>query len=1048
MMQSNDSDEQPTNLSATKKQTCFSSVQQRRFWQPIRSTIRLCPSMDLIAYELIQQQQTISSMLLNIHRTLNWQKIASVVSSPEPASNGEKKVQSQNSTRDTSSTENSIVELRTIEWRPDGRFIAVAVDSTVHIYSVESLLMESSLSGAGTDTLHSSSGNDIDSVDTDTVGKVHTVTIESADDTLTVQQSHVASLSWVHVGTWSEHILWPSNTNNHNAFLRQQYYHKGYADRWTYILPPSEYHFQNNAMNDNNTGWHDAKQYQQIQSSDNSSFLNNAATGCFPSEGTPLSMLCVSTLSGHLHLYLHGRYRIAANIPLFPPSLPSTSFLPIVASPDLTHFITASAADDVHLASLASVSMASTPLNVSTVIIMSFSSLAKHRFHFQSISILYCKIVHRIDCIRKSIPEIYASWKASLKPIDLKLDGLQKLLQSYGLVPIPAEEDSDEGDDSTKGVSSRRRSTVRSLLVQYVLSGHTRTAPTLSNAVDQFFTGVQMNDQLLQRMGQSLAGAIANIESVVRKQLVAPATALVYEIDQLYGISAYRSDVLSTEATLQLLHDAQQLYLVVGATLTVLIDARSRIRDFVAWLRCTGAIIKARGTAMNSVQRENAKKRRVSESVIRKLLSYLQDHESDAEVRRVIVNGGITETLLHLRFAEMLRETPQGFPNLDGQQYLCAPLALEKTSENADKVFEYPRACFAQSMQRTNIQLFGRDSQTSRNSCYCLAIATRLGKGGIDSDQFSYGDDHPGSFFAPNISGIVSDRNSTQDVSTNVRQWLVTAETIQSNSFRLRAFPLTWTNTADDDFDDDADENDGLASEFEYVVNLTLPTEYFIRDIVFFGDDGKSSLSSVLDAGSASGGKEGRHRLGLLVSTLNSVVNDSPEEGTSSPLESSAKTASVELWIIPYDDLEYLCQSIEVVTPSGAINQNCKVFGCRDDLRRSVEHLSPIDNLRNYLVLPMFASSSIDCNNLQNNSEKVLYARTRQVFASMDFSGDDRDHSGSRSCRLVLSGSRGIGAVYGIQQGSTVLQILELEEDEEEDNDEEGEPDGMEDDAP
>ena len=129
---------------------------------------------------------------------------------------------------------------------------------------------------------------------------------------------------------------------------------------------------------------------------------------------------------------------------------------------------------------------------------------------------------------------------------------------------------------------------MRSLLVEYILSGHTRTAPNLSNAVDQFFTGVQMNDQLVQRMERSLSGAVANVKSAVHKHLLAPATALVYEIDQLYGLaaSAHKEGsetmlLLSAAGTLQLLQSAQQLHLSVETALT----ARRRPRLIARLLR-------------------------------------------------------------------------------------------------------------------------------------------------------------------------------------------------------------------------------------------------------------------------------------------------------------------------------------------------------------------------------------------------------------------------------------------------------------------------------
>jgi hypothetical protein len=63
---------------------------------------------------------------------------------------------------------------------------------------------------------------------------------------------------------------------------------------------------------------------------------------------------------------------------------------------------------------------------------------------------------------------------------------------------------------------------------------------------------------------------------------------------------------------------------------------------------------------------------------------------------------------------------------------------------------------------------------------------------------------------------------------------------------------------------------------------LVLPAEYRLKDIGFYGDDGRSSLFSDEDTGS---GREGRQGLGLLVERF---VTDK---------------VHTELWLLKYDDL-------------------------------------------------------------------------------------------------------------------------------------------------
>jgi hypothetical protein len=72
-----------------------------------------------------------------------------------------------------------------------------------------------------------------------------------------------------------------------------------------------------------------------------------------------------------------------------------------------------------------------------------------------------------------------------------------------------------------------------------------------------------------------------------------------------------------------LIEASHHLWVSVEALLTAIVQCRFRVRDLCGWLRSAGSQIKARGTAAQSVQRENAKKRRVPQAVLERLLTVL-----------------------------------------------------------------------------------------------------------------------------------------------------------------------------------------------------------------------------------------------------------------------------------------------------------------------------------------------------------------------------------------------------------------------------------------
>ena len=174
-------------------------------------------------------------------------------------------------------------------------------------------------------------------------------------------------------------------------------------------------------------------------------------TTALPDSHTPLSVLCVSTPST-IELYLHGRYPLLHLDSLVAPSH-------VVLSHDLSYLLTASA-------------------HHSLLSLFPLPFLKHDRYPLQIVASLHATMKAHVTTLQQTVVECANSWKTSLKPLDTKLQPLHRLLANYGV------------DDQPLGV----------ILKQYILVGHTSESSSVANAIDQFFTGIQMNDQLVQRM--------------------------------------------------------------------------------------------------------------------------------------------------------------------------------------------------------------------------------------------------------------------------------------------------------------------------------------------------------------------------------------------------------------------------------------------------------------------------------------------------------------------------------------------------------------------
>ena len=98
--------------------------------------------------------------------------------------------------------------------------------------------------------------------------------------------------------------------------------------------------------------------------------------------------------------------------------------------------------------------------------------LGKHRYTLQSIAVLYTLLLTHLHKLPARLTELTEAYTSSLKPLDLKWEALGRLLKNYGLDQEP----------------------VPKLLAQYILLGHAACTEDLSNAMDQFFTSMPMNE--------------------------------------------------------------------------------------------------------------------------------------------------------------------------------------------------------------------------------------------------------------------------------------------------------------------------------------------------------------------------------------------------------------------------------------------------------------------------------------------------------------------------------------------------------------------------
>jgi hypothetical protein len=151
------------------------------------------------------------------------------------------------------------------------------------------------------------------------------------------------------------------------------------------------------------------------------------------------------------------------------------------------------------------------------------------------------------------------------------------------------------------------------------------------------------------------------------------------------------------------------------------------------------------------------------------------------------------------------------------------------------------------------------------------------------------------SYFAPRVCS--KDSSPDEAETSYCRQWSIMVQ-VQDNKVLLFAIPLGWRDPEDEDMEFDEEEAaEGAAIPFYLAAKMTLPPGGSIRDVGFYNDDGKSSLSSGNDSGT---GKEGRQKLGILYQ------------------QQQDDSSKLDLWLASYDDLIWQSLPFEATLIDGS----------------------------------------------------------------------------------------------------------------------------------
>jgi len=343
-----------------------------------------------------------------------------------------------------------------------------------------------------------------------------------------------------------------------------------------------------------------------------------------------LNVLCVATPE-EIHWYLQGQYRILS----IPHGLEGCSSISgggggidLVCSPDLSTLL-AVTKQATSIVSTSPKKMRSSPKNGGKPMkakLFNTKLLPQKRFELQVLSASYKSIFTHLWDVQKGIQSALTSWKSALRPLDNKFKGLLQLLAKYSL-------------DNTGGGGGEGGSadSIRLEFLRFILSGRSTVSSNTSSALDQFFTRAQMHDQLLQREIRGIEASVAAMEGALRSRVLSSIRVVVYEAEELYGLakaqqtsgssgsSSTTASLIDANTALCLYNASRILFLTFNQCLGYVVEARTRLHDLLSWIRSTASQVRAWGTATDSIQRKNARSRRVSNGVVQRVAAFLSN---------------------------------------------------------------------------------------------------------------------------------------------------------------------------------------------------------------------------------------------------------------------------------------------------------------------------------------------------------------------------------------------------------------------------------------
>ena len=558
----------------------------------------------------------------------------------------------------------------------------------------------------------------------------------------------------------------------------------------------------------------------------------NGGTGRGRGGGT--TVLCAAT-DTELHWYLNGRYRILTLAHgLDGDALRGDSSPGPVFSPDLGALVAVAPGKDgregKEHGSRESVWVYGTDL------------LSTRRTELASLSESYELLFLHLHHVTKGIEALDTGWRSALKPLETKLASLADLLKPYSA--SPSQFDTNEG----------KAGAVRSELFRFILAGRSSSGGT-SSALDQFFTRGHMHDQLLQREATSIEGGLASVEVKFRNGVLHSCRAAACESERLYGQARADPDgLVDADAALELCQRARGLYLTATKCHAHTVEARRRLRDLLRWIRGTSSQVRAWGTAGDSVQRRNARDRRVSGGVADRVAGMLSGPyavgrqrygEKDEEGKK----GGrtVAECVLGVPLSDYCAEGDAGDGNAgEGEASLAAIAGA--TLRTAAGLFDRPRTVFAGSVKVVEVRF--------ESDHVAAAVHSRIGPG-VSAKG--------GGAFVPSVDGGPAPEDCPH--------WILVARSL-GRRVEVLVLPGGASNPS--------------SPPYCYRAVLDLPDGCAAREVSFYGDGGLNSLCPA--DGVNDPVKERRQALCLVVDV----------EG-----EGPAATPATELWQFKYDDLAY-----------------------------------------------------------------------------------------------------------------------------------------------